>query len=95
MAALNPGHGKTGTSVTSSSPAIPQAQVLARHHATADNAKVSRSQTTAPGARPDIVHAHQITRHTSGSGPLTGQGGHHAPSDNATARRRAHPRDDR
>jgi len=39
MAALNPGHGKTGTSVTSSSPAIPQAQVLARCHATADNAR--------------------------------------------------------
>jgi len=44
---------------------------------------------------PDIVHAHQITLHTSGSGPLTGQGGHHASSDAATARRRARPRDDR
>ena len=31
MAVLNPGHGKTGTGVTSSSPAIPQARVLARH----------------------------------------------------------------
>jgi hypothetical protein len=49
-----------------------------------------------PDARdPDIVHAHQITRHTSGSGPLTGQGGHHASRDPAAARRRAHQRDDR
>jgi hypothetical protein len=30
MAVLNLGHGKTGTGVTSSSPAIPQARVLAR-----------------------------------------------------------------
>jgi hypothetical protein len=44
---------------------------------------------------PDIVHAHQIARYTSGSGPLTGQGGHHVSSDAATARRRARPRDDR
>jgi hypothetical protein len=31
MAVLNLGHGNTGTSVTSSSPAIPQARLLARH----------------------------------------------------------------
>lgn len=96
MAVLNPGHGKTCTGITSSSPAIPHARILARlppyrrlrpGQTITDNeppfrfdrmrrwasrparsAPCRSSQLVASDARdPDIVHAHQITRHTTGS----------------------------